>query len=182
MPRPIHARVPEAARTPIRAIVLVSALDRPRAGTLSRRPRPAPRVLGRATRGQVRVVPTSAGPLSVAGVSVARVSVVLVPVLPQAAVPAPADLEAAAPVAEGPEPEGPDTEGPAAGPAGTATRAVKPIGTARRARAGRLEQRATTCPARVSRFGPAADAGSRQGARKKPAAGPAAQRSRAGGR
>jgi hypothetical protein len=188
MPRPIHARVPEAARRPIRAIVLVSALDRPRPGTLSRRPRPAPRVLGRATHGQVRVVPTSAGPLPVAGVSVARVSVVLVPVLPQAVVPASAALEAAVPVAEGPEPEGPDTEGPAAGPAGTgspagtATRPVKPTGTERRARAGRLEQRATTCPARVSRFGPAAHAGSRQGARKKPAAGPAAQRSRADGR
>jgi hypothetical protein len=102
---------------------------------------------------------------------------------PQAVVPASAALEAA----EGPEAGGPDTGAPAAGPAGTgspaatATRAVKPTGTERRPRAGRLEQRATTGPARVSRFGLAAHAGSRQAAPKKPA-GPAAQRSRAGGR
>ena len=118
----------------------------------------------------------------VAGVSLPRVSVVPVP--PQAVVPPSAALEAA----EGPEAGGPDTGGPAAGPAGTgspaatATRAVKPTGTERRPPAGRLEQRATTGPARVSRFGPAAYAGSRQAAPKKPSAGPAAQRGRAGGR
>ncbi len=193
MPPPIHARVPEAVRTPTRAVAPASALAQPRAGTLSRRPHPAPRVVGRSTRGQVRVVLTSAGPLPVAGVPgvgvpavgvpAARVSVILVPVLPQAVVPASAALEAA----EGPEAGGPDTGVPAAGPAGTgspagtATRAVKPTGTERRPRAGRLEQRTTTGPARVSRFGPAAHAGSRQAARKKPTAGAAAQRSRASG-
>lgn len=195
MLRPIHARAPEAVRTPTQAVVPASALARPRAGALSRRPRPAPRVVDRSIRGQASVVPMSAGPLpaagvpmvgvSVARVSVARVSVVLVPVLPQAVVPASAALEAA----EGPEAGGPDTGGPAAGPAGTgspaatATRAVKPTGTERRPRAGRLEQRATTGPARVRRFGPAARAGSRQAtARKKPAAAAAAKRSRASGR
>jgi hypothetical protein len=189
MPPPIHGRVPEAGRTPTRAVVPASAPARPRAGTLSLRPRPALRVVGRPTRGQVRVVPTSAGPLPVAGVPVAvmsvpRVSVVPIPMPPQAVVPASAALEAA----EGPEAGGPDTGAPAAGPAGTgspaatATGAVKPTGTERRPRAGRLEQRATAGPARVSRFGPAAHAGSRQAAPRKPAAGPAAQRSRAGGR
>ena len=203
MPRPIHGRVLEAVRTPTQAEVPASALAPPRAGALSRRLRPAPRVVGRPTRGQARVVPASAGPLPavgvpVAGVSVPRVSVVPVPVLPQAVVPASAALEAAVPVspaleaaalgAEGLEAGDPDTGVPAAGPAGTgspagtATKAVKPTGTERRPRAGHLEQRATTGPARVSRFGPAAHGGSRQAARKKPAAGTAAQRSRASGR